>query len=633
MSLFTPYRTVGYTTTSCSPSLQKSGTQSFLTTSIGNQFQVLETEKLTPAIVSTPVDLKENESGISLISTTSKLTFVAISNRVIMFKRAKSVCEHDCDGRVVQILVLGDTLIVLSEEGSSSSLSSDDDMSDSSSSDEESDSDPNIFRSKSKLSIFSIKNASSSASNSNCLHLVKTIPLDFLATSLEHPDTYLNKILIGSRSGNLFLYNIRSSKMVHKFSSHIKSTTSHSSITVITQSPVLDVVAIGNARGDVTFINLKKDKKIFSFSHDRTRINTLSFSTSLSSSSSTIAVGCDDGNVYVWDLEDRKLSTTITNCHQGPIISTSYIKNEPLLITTGYDNSIKMWIFDSPDGTARLLKSREGHSKPPTTIRYQFNNSNGDNVLATNDSTDAKTCNILSVSSDRTLRLFSTVRSGLDTEYSQGKGLHKRAKAMQLEKESILLPPIKAFASAESRSRDWGSIVTIHANHANAYVWDSERKAQSGPVLRQLDWPISLMKKPTHWSTHATSVGITACGNFALIGTRGGVIYKYNIQSGMQRGTFPKELTNIQETLKLHKPSSLPGSVKTTLKKIQPDAHVSANELKAGKRTASLAEESRVAELKRKERRHYSDVVGVGVDNLNKYVVSVCAEGKINTWR
>ena len=32
-----------------------------------------------------------------------------------------------------------------------------------------------------------------------------------------------------------------------------------------------------------------------------------------------------------------------------------------------------MWVFDSPDGTGRLLRSREGHRAPPRAIRYYGN--------------------------------------------------------------------------------------------------------------------------------------------------------------------------------------------------------------------------------------------------------------------
>lgn len=54
----------------------------------------------------------------------------------------------------------------------------------------------------------------------------------------------------------------------------------------------------------------------------------------------------------------------------GVVLRTS---REPVLVSSGTDNCIKMWVFDSPDGTARLLRSREGHSAPPRAIRYYGN--------------------------------------------------------------------------------------------------------------------------------------------------------------------------------------------------------------------------------------------------------------------
>lgn len=49
------------------------------------------------------------------------------------------------------------------------------------------------------------------------------------------------------------------------------------------------------------------------------------------------------------------------------------LHREPVMVSSGTDNCIKMWVFDSPDGTARLLRSREGHRAPPRAIRYYGN--------------------------------------------------------------------------------------------------------------------------------------------------------------------------------------------------------------------------------------------------------------------
>lgn len=34
------------------------------------------------------------------------------------------------------------------------------------------------------------------------------------------------------------------------------------------------------------------------------------------------------------------------------------------------DNSLKQWLFDSADGTARLLRFRSGHSAPPSCLKF-----------------------------------------------------------------------------------------------------------------------------------------------------------------------------------------------------------------------------------------------------------------------
>ena len=92
--------------------------------------------------------------------------------------------------------------------------------SDSSSSEDDEESD-NIFKSKSALYVFDVKNTDTtlpfdddgdddnSDNNLNEIKLLKVIPLDFVAICICHPDTYLNKIVIGSKRGEVFLYNIR----------------------------------------------------------------------------------------------------------------------------------------------------------------------------------------------------------------------------------------------------------------------------------------------------------------------------------------------------------------------------------------------------------------------------------------
>lgn len=41
---------------------------------------------------------------------------------------------------------------------------------------------------------------------------------------------------------------------------------------------------------------------------------------------------------------------------------------------------LQIWIFDQEGGGARLLRSRQGHSAPPTTIHHHGND--GKNILS-----------------------------------------------------------------------------------------------------------------------------------------------------------------------------------------------------------------------------------------------------------
>ena len=68
------------------------------------------------------------------------------------------------------------------------------------------------------------------------------------------------------------------------------------------------------------------------------------------------------------------------------------------MLTTSPDNSMKLWIFDMPDGGARLLRIREGHNAPPLSIRYH--GSTGESILSSGE--------------DSSMRVFSTISETLN---------------------------------------------------------------------------------------------------------------------------------------------------------------------------------------------------------------------------
>lgn len=74
-----------------------------------------------------------------------------------------------------------------------------------------------------------------------------------------------------------------------------------------------------------------------------------------------MASGSTVGHIVLWDLEEKRVYTQILDAHCGPVSTARFLPNEPLLISSSQDNSLKMWIFDKTDNSGRLLRQREGN--------------------------------------------------------------------------------------------------------------------------------------------------------------------------------------------------------------------------------------------------------------------------------
>lgn len=496
----------------------------------------------------------------------------------------------------------------------------------------------------------------------------------FIPNVACHPHTYLNKILIGSTIGELILLNVRTGKIIHLFTCLKRSKDKEvigSKITTMEQSPAIDTIAIGTAAGKVHLINVRMDKLLFTLDHHQKKndtsdgVTSLSFrtdSSALEYGIAPLAVGQSNGTISIWDLspqsddsdsgEDdyynppkkqrearRTLLTELKNIHVGGVSQLSYFRNEPLLLSTGYrSNSLLMHVFDSPNHSGRILRQRRGHISPPTLIRYQYTNDGISANMA--DGTDAACCQILSCGGgpvDTSLRMFSTARSVLDCEYSQGKGLEKKARKFNLKngKNDLLLNEIEALAVRETKSRDWGDLITIHKGHALAYVWSTKRKTQTGPILRQDSWNVSAMKVAPPKEAHASSVTLSSCGNFAIVGTKGGMIYKYNVQSGLPRGSYPKKSNYDDDDYTKggsEKTDGLAGNVNRTTKLLERSLkiHKLNNDREITKKEATVIERRRARW--NKARHLNSAVTGVAVDGINKTLVSVGSDSKLIIW-
>lgn len=173
----------------------------------------------------------------------------------------------------------------------------------------------------------------------------------FQISAILHPSTYVNKILLGSEQGELQLWNINTAKLIYTFKGW------DSAVTCLEQAPAIHVCAIGLTNGKIVLHNLYYDETIMSFTQDWGCVTSISFRTD---GNPIMATGSANGNIVFWDLENRQVASQLLRAHDGAVTGMVCLPNEPLVLTSSPDNTLKLWIFDLPDGGARLLKIREG---------------------------------------------------------------------------------------------------------------------------------------------------------------------------------------------------------------------------------------------------------------------------------
>ncbi|XP_029564560.1 WD repeat-containing protein 36 [Salmo trutta] len=335
--------------------------------------------------------------------------------------------------------------------------------------------------------------------------------VSFEVSAVMHPSTYLNKILFGSSQGGLQLWNVKSNKLLYTFTGW------PSGVTVLQQTPAVDVVGVGLSSGQIIIHNIKFDESLMKFQQDWGPVTSLSFRTD---GHPVMAAGSPVGHIGLWDLEEKKLVCQMRDAHNTAIAGLTFLHGEPLLITNGADNGIRVWIFDTAGGGGRLLRSRLGHSAPPTKVQHHGLNGH----------------HILSAGQDGTLQSFSTVHERFNRSLGHGSINKKKSKKKSLRYDKLKLPAITTFASESARQSDWDSIVACHRGYLMTTTWNYQKGSMGAHKLEP-----ERFNKNRALSVHATAVDITSCGNFVVVGLSSGHIDVYNMQSGMRRGQYGED--------------------------------------------------------------------------------------------
>ncbi|ODQ63712.1 Utp21-domain-containing protein [Nadsonia fulvescens var. elongata DSM 6958] len=477
--IFAPFRTIGHVTDLTPFAVTSLGSQFVITTSVGKSFQIYDASTLHLLFVSSP----QTPSNITCIHSHFHYVYAGYDNCIGVYKRGKleSILECPRQGEdrdaISNITIFGDYLCATT-----------------------------------KNSLFVFKKLASTKSSFE-LYTTINVPKTYGGIhSVVHPPTYLNKLVLVTDS-TVLLYNIRTGKNIYASSSF------PSTLTCVDSAPVIDHIALGSADGQVHLYNLRQGKTVWTLEAGE-RINSLSFRTD---GLAHLACGLSTGDILFYDLNNRKRIHITRFAHRestGGVRKVQFLNSQPVFVSSGGDNLLREWVFDpaitSGDvaitSPPRPLRSRGGHSLPPSFIEFSDENAH----------------HILSSSRDQSLWSFSLRKDSQSHEFSQrenpNSGNKRKGGLVGGLKDKF--PEITQFAYQANKQGEWDNIITAHKDQTFARTWDGQKGRVGKHHLKTGDGGI------------VKSVAITQCGNFGIVASTLGGIYAYNLQSGIIRRRF-----------------------------------------------------------------------------------------------
>lgn len=485
--IFSPFRSIGNVTTAVPFSVTSLGQTFVITTSVGNFFQIYDASSLHLLFVSSP----KTPSPITALYSHFHYVFAAWDSTVGIFKRGKLEATIELDSSVVStgpiksIALFGEHLCAATETAVS------------------------VFKINPKI-----------PSENPEPYTIISIPKSFgKIKQIVHPHTYLNKVAIVVDT-SILLYNVRTGRLL--FSSEPTS----SPITYIEPSPVLDVIAIGTSSGEIQLYHFKQGRVLFTLNAGE-RITSISFRTD---GTPLLGVGTATGDLLFYHLDTKKRIHVLRSAHReenGGVSSIHFFNGQPIFLTNGGDNKLCEYVFDpsvikgndeqakasvASISSPRLLRSRGGHSLPPSFISF----------------TDDEAHFILSASRDQSLWSFSLRKDAQSYEFSQKEKrvVNGKVRGGILGSMANKLPEITSLTYEKNKQGRWDNILTAHRDGKYAHTWDGKRGIVGPHHLPTTDGGIV---KTTY---------ISGCGNFGVIGSSLGGVGVYNLQSGALRKQF-----------------------------------------------------------------------------------------------
>ncbi|KAL3451339.1 Utp21 specific WD40 associated putative domain-containing protein [Aspergillus insuetus] len=417
--------------------------------------------------------------------------------------------------------------------------------------------------------------------------------------------TYLNKIFVGKSDGTVEIWNVKTGRLVHTI---LPEYTNAGPVTVLQPSPVLSVIAVAYKNGTVSIQNVETSQSIFSFTQKQA-ITSIAFrSDGLGGGEDGRQPGAmatasvDSGDITLWDLNrGGRTVGVLRGAHRvhrddsgSGINHIEFLDGQPVIISSGKDNSLRTWIFDENPFSPipRPLHARRGHSDTITTVSF---------LPSASDGSESTAKWLLSASKDCSLWGFSLRKDSQSTEISQSLGKKKGDVVGSNSSANLKTPEVTCIACSLNRDGGMGSTTSgpiwsnpraTDTSTSNKTGWESIVTGHRGDkYARTWFWG---KKKAGRWvfetedGTDVKSVAISQCGTFALVGSAGGTIGVFNMQSGQYRQSLPLQKTKIK-----------PG---------------------------------RDSEALQRGHKHTKAVTGLALDALNRTAVSCGLDGKVKFW-
>lgn len=342
----------------------------------------------------------------------------------------------------------------------------------------------------------------------------------FEIIDILHPMTYLNKILIVGRR-NMLLFNIKTSENIYEFEEslekHYHLQEENKEITTVKHSPSLHVIALGFSNGNISLHNIKTDTILFVFQQKNAVIR-LSFS---HNEIPLLASSDHEGNINIWDLNERKLFSQMKKVHNFPITCLEFLTTELILLSgSGQENSMIQWKYDElADMKFRMIRTRKGLENSVKKLR--FYGEDGLHLI------------ISSYDSQCEIRDLSLLNECMSITFSKKPNKEVKKKNYDTENQ-YQINEVLDFDFSCNRAKEWGTLLTCHAFSTKPCLWSCEDHTI---IKKSMDLQEDPAQNQDNYN-FITAVAVSNCGNFGVLGFKNGNISKINLQSGLLQVQF-----------------------------------------------------------------------------------------------